>query len=40
MPKSHYDGPVGIEVLSKELRAWPLEKVARVAYETTAAQFE
>jgi len=40
MPKSHYDGPVGIELLSKELRAWPLEKVARVAYETTAAQFE
>ena len=39
MAKSPYDGPVGIEVLSKELRTWPLEKAARVAYETTAAQF-
>ena len=34
-----YRGPVGIEVLSKELRSWPLEKAARTAYETTAAQF-
>ena len=39
MPKSHYSGPVGIEVLSKDLRAWPLEKTARTAFETTAAQF-
>ncbi len=39
MPKSHYSGPVGIEVLSKDLRPWPLEKAARTAYETTAAQF-
>jgi sugar phosphate isomerase/epimerase len=38
MPASHYNGPVGIEVLSKDLRAWPLEKVARVAFDTTAAQ--
>ena len=35
-----YRGPVGIEVLSKELRSWPLEKAARTAYETTAAQFQ
>ena len=34
-----YRGPVGIEVLSKELRSWPLERAARIAYETTAAQF-
>jgi sugar phosphate isomerase/epimerase len=39
MPKSHYRGPVGIEVLSKELRPLPLEQAARLAYETTAAQF-
>jgi hypothetical protein len=26
-------------VLSRELRTWPLEKAARTAYETTAAQF-
>jgi sugar phosphate isomerase/epimerase len=39
MTKSGYGGPVGIEVLSKELRTWPLEKAARTAYETTAAQF-
>jgi sugar phosphate isomerase/epimerase len=40
MPSSPYQGPVGIEVLSKELRAWPLEKTARTAYDTTAAQFQ
>jgi sugar phosphate isomerase/epimerase len=34
-----YRGPVGIEVLSKELRTWPLEKAVRTAYETTSAQF-
>src|SRR5262245_31802449 len=27
--KSPYRGPVGIEVLSKELRSWPLEKTAQ-----------
>jgi len=37
--KSGYAGPVGIEVLSKELRTWPLEQAVRTAYETTAAQF-
>jgi len=36
---SSYQGPVGIEVLSRELRTWPLQKAARTAYETTAAQF-
>ena len=39
LQKSSYTGPVGIEVLSKELRSWPLERAARTAYETTAAQF-
>jgi sugar phosphate isomerase/epimerase len=39
MPTSGYIGPVGIEVLSKDLRPWPLEKAARAAYDTTLAQF-
>ena len=26
LPNSAYRGPVGIEVLSQELRSWPLEK--------------
>ena len=39
LPKSPYKGPVGIEVLSKELRPIPLEKAAKLAYDTTAAQF-
>jgi hypothetical protein len=37
--KGNYQGPVGIEVLSKEIRPWPLEKIAKIAYESTAAQF-
>jgi sugar phosphate isomerase/epimerase len=37
---SPYQGPVGIEVLSQELRTWDLEKTAMTAYETTIAQFE
>jgi len=36
---SNYDGPVGIEVLSQELRSWPLEKTATTAFSTTRAQF-
>ncbi|HEY4214235.1 MAG TPA: sugar phosphate isomerase/epimerase [Steroidobacteraceae bacterium] len=36
---SNYDGPVGIEVLSKELRSWPLERAATEAFRTTRAQF-
>jgi sugar phosphate isomerase/epimerase len=39
MASSHYKGPVGIEVLSKEIRSWPLEKIAKIAFESTAAQF-
>jgi hypothetical protein len=30
---------VGIEVLSHELRSWPLEKTATTAFNTTLAQF-
>jgi len=40
MPTSHYKGPVGIEVLWKDLRSWPLDKAVQTAYRTTAAQFE
>jgi sugar phosphate isomerase/epimerase len=36
---SPYRGPIGIEVLSKELRSWPLDKTVTAAYETTLAQF-
>src|SRR6185295_5676728 len=28
LPGSNYSGPVGIEVLNKDLRSWPLEKTA------------
>jgi sugar phosphate isomerase/epimerase len=34
-----YRGPWGIEVLSEELRKWPLERLTTRAYETTMAQF-
>ncbi len=34
-----YDGPWGIEVLSQDLRARPLEEVAKRAFDTTMAQF-
>jgi sugar phosphate isomerase/epimerase len=34
-----YAGPWGVEVLSAELRALPLDDALRRAYETTAAQF-
>jgi sugar phosphate isomerase/epimerase len=37
---SPYKGPVGIEVLSQELRSWDLEKTAVTAYDTTIAQFD
>jgi hypothetical protein len=30
---------VGIDVLSRDLRAWPLERAATTAYHTTLAQF-
>jgi sugar phosphate isomerase/epimerase len=39
LPNSGYTGPVGIEVLSQELRSWPLEKTATTAFNTTIAQF-
>jgi len=39
LPTSAYTGPVGIEVLSQELRSWPLEKTATTAFDTTLAQF-
>jgi sugar phosphate isomerase/epimerase len=39
LPGSNYTGPIGIEVLSQELRSWPLEKTAQTAYQTTIAQF-
>jgi sugar phosphate isomerase/epimerase len=39
LAQSPYRGPVGIEVLSKELRTWPLEKTAKVAFDSTRAQF-
>jgi sugar phosphate isomerase/epimerase len=34
-----YAGPWGVEVLSAELRALPLDEALKRAYETTAAQF-
>lgn len=38
--KTGYDGPYGIEVLSKELRAMPMVELITTAYETTIAQFK
>jgi len=37
--KAGYRGPVGIEVLNKELRKLPLEESATRSLSTTAAQF-
>ena len=37
--KAGYHGPVGIEVLNKELRKRPLEELAMRSFNTTAAQF-
>ncbi len=34
-----YRGPWGIEVLSEELRKWPLQRLTTEAFETTMAQF-
>jgi sugar phosphate isomerase/epimerase len=34
-----YRGPWGVEVLSEELRKWPLERLTTHAFETTLAQF-
>jgi sugar phosphate isomerase/epimerase len=35
-----YRGPWGIEVLSEDVRNWPLEKVTTHAYQTTMRQFQ
>ncbi len=37
---SGYRGPIGIEVLRKEIRDWPLDRIVNHAWETTIAQFE
>jgi sugar phosphate isomerase/epimerase len=39
LPNSPYRGPIGIEVLSAQLRTWPLEQAATTAFNTTRAQF-
>ncbi len=39
MQAAGYSGPWGIEVLSEELRKWPLERLTTQAFETTMAQF-
>jgi sugar phosphate isomerase/epimerase len=39
MQEVGYRGPWGIEVLSEEIRKWPLEKVATHAFQTTIRQF-
>jgi sugar phosphate isomerase/epimerase len=39
MQDAGYRGPWGIEVLSEELRKWPLERLTTQAFETTMAQF-
>jgi sugar phosphate isomerase/epimerase len=38
--KAGYSGPFGIEVLSEELRKWPLEKLTTRAFETTISHFQ
>ena len=35
-----YSGPWGIEVLSEELRQWPLEELTTKSFNTTMAQFQ
>jgi sugar phosphate isomerase/epimerase len=35
-----YDGPYGVEILSREHRVRPLGEQARLAYETSMKQFE
>lgn len=35
-----YDGPWGVEVLSAELREWPLGRLTGEAFRTTIAQFD
>jgi sugar phosphate isomerase/epimerase len=39
LQKTGYSGPIGIEVLSKDLRALPLNEAVTRAFKTTMAQF-
>jgi sugar phosphate isomerase/epimerase len=39
LQKAGYSGPYGVEVLSQDIRPWPLEKVTATASTTTLAQF-
>jgi sugar phosphate isomerase/epimerase len=39
MQDAGYRGPWGIEVLSEELRDWPLERLTTLAFGTTMAEF-
>jgi sugar phosphate isomerase/epimerase len=40
LAKTGYAGPIGIEVLSKELRPLPLQEAVTKAFKTTIAQFQ
>jgi len=40
LEKTGYSGPIGIEVLSQELRPLPLNEAVTKAFKTTMAQFE
>lgn len=35
-----YRGPIGVEVLSKEIRSWPLERIVSTTWSTAIRQFE
>jgi len=37
--KAGYRGPIGVEVLNKELRRLPLDEMVTRSYNTTMAQF-
>jgi sugar phosphate isomerase/epimerase len=37
--RAGYSGPYGIEVLSQDIRPWPLSRVTTTASTTTLAQF-
>jgi len=37
--KAGYEGPWGIEVLSAEMRKWPLDQLTQRSFQTTMAQF-
>ncbi len=39
LPSSQYRGPIGIEVLSQELRSWDLATTATMSFNTARAQF-